>query len=39
MEKILNIFQMGGPMMIPLVAIAFIAVIIFLERFFYTKDK
>lgn len=35
MEKILNIFQMGGAMMIPLAVIAFIAIIIFLERFFY----
>jgi len=35
MEKIINIFELGGPMMIPLAGIAFIGIIIFLERLLY----
>lgn len=35
MEKILEIFRLGGPMMIPLAALAFIGGIIFLERLLY----
>ena len=35
MEKIFYIFKMGGPMMVPLAALAFIGVIIFIERLLY----
>ncbi len=35
MDKLLNIFQIGGVMMIPLTALAVAAIIISLERFFY----
>lgn len=35
MEKILDIFRMGGPAMIPLAALAFAGAIIFVERLLY----
>jgi len=35
MEKILDIFRTGGPMMFPLAALALAGLIIFIERFFY----
>lgn len=35
MEKIIHIFEMGGPMMIPLAAIGFVGFIIFFERLLY----
>lgn len=35
MEKILDIFRMGGPMMIPLAALAFAGSLIFVERLLY----
>ncbi len=35
MEKFLHIFDLGGPMMFPLIALALVGVIIFLERLFF----
>ena len=35
MEKILHLMEIGGPMMIPLAGLAFIGMIIFLERLLY----
>ncbi|PWM28213.1 MAG: MotA/TolQ/ExbB proton channel family protein [Verrucomicrobia bacterium] len=34
-ENILNVFQLGGPMMIPLAALGFVGVLIFTERLLY----
>ena len=35
MEKILHLMEIGGPMMVPLAGLAFIGMIIFLERLLY----
>ena len=35
MEKIADIFKLGGPMMIPLAMLAFAGLIIFIERLLY----
>ena len=35
MEKIADIFKLGGPMMIPLALLAFAGIIIFIERLLY----
>lgn len=35
MEKLLNIFYAGGPMMVPIALSAFVAALLFLERFLY----
>ena len=35
MDKLLNIFHAGGPMMIPIIFSAFVAALLFLERFLY----
>ena len=35
MERFLNIFHAGGPMMIPILFSAFVAALLFLERFLY----
>ncbi|MDX8416104.1 MotA/TolQ/ExbB proton channel family protein [Intestinicryptomonas porci] len=35
MEKLLNIFYAGGPMMVPIVLSAFVVALLFLERFLY----
>ena len=35
MNKIMHIFEMGGPMMIPLAALALVGATLFLERLLY----
>ena len=35
MEKITDIFKLGGPMMIPLALLAVAGILIFVERFLY----
>ena len=35
LENILNVFKLGGPMMVPLVFLALAGIVIFLERFLY----
>ena len=35
MQKLIDIFSMGGPVMIPLAGLGFVGAIIFLERLLY----